>query len=196
MQSLIYEEIERIANKIKNINGVISVLLFGSYSRGDFDEGSDIDLLVVFKDKQKLNANLKKIYQTTAKTDMFFQVTALTLHELKHSPLLAPALREGKVYYGNEPLKKLLTTRQKPYALITYTTANLSPKERTIVAQKLQGRAYHKYRYNGLVQKLNGYKVGKAVVMIPLDKIKTLTKYLDGKDIQYTTRHVWLETQD
>jgi len=191
LQSQVYEKIEAVVNNIKKIDGTISVVLFGSYSRGNYDEGSDIDLLVVFKDKKKLDKSLKEIYKTTAKTDLFFQVIGLTLNELKDSPLLESALRDGKIYYAKEEVKKLLTPTHKPYALITYSTANLNPKERVTFTQKLEGRGKGKYRYNGLVQKLDGYKVGRGVMMIPLKNLNILTEHLEKKKINYIIRYVW-----
>ena len=191
MQSQIYEEIERVVNEIKEIEGTVSIVLFGSFSRGDYDEGSDIDLLVVFKDKKDLDRGLSQIYRTTAKTDLFFQVIGLTLEELKNSPLLEAALREGKIYYAKQNAKKLLTPTHKPYALVTFTTANLNPKERVIFTQKLEGRRKGKYRYNGLLHKIGGYKVGKGVVMVPLGSLEILTEHFEKKEINYLIRYVW-----
>jgi len=191
LQSQVFEKIEHVANKLKEIEGTISIVLFGSFSRGDYDEGSDIDLLVVFKDKKHLDRGLSEIYKTTAKTDLFFQVIGLTLDELKNSPLLETALREGKIYYAKPDVKKLLTPTHKPYALVTYTTANLNAKERVVYTQKLEGRRKGKYRYDGLIHKIGGYKVGRGVVMVPLDSLKTLTEHLEKKEINYVIRYVW-----
>jgi len=191
LQSQVYEKIEHFVKEIKKIDGAIGIILFGSFSRGDYDEGSDIDLLVVFKDKKELNKGLKEIYKTTAKTDLFFQVIGLTLDELKGSSILESVLRDGKIYYANEDVKKLLTPTHKPYALVTYSTVNLSPKERVIFTQKLEGRHKGKYRYDGLIQELGGYKVGRGVVMVPLEKLKTLTEHLDKKEINYVIRYLW-----
>ncbi|MCP8316890.1 MAG: nucleotidyltransferase domain-containing protein [archaeon] len=191
MQSQIYEKIEHVVKKIKEVKGVIGIILFGSFSRGDYDEGSDVDLLVVFKNKRELNKSLKEIYKTTAKTELFFQVIGLTLDELKSSPLLESVLRDGKIYHANDDVKKLLTPKHRPYALITYSTANLSPKERVIFTQKLEGRRKGKYRYDGLIQELGGYKVGRGVVMVPIENLKTLTENLDKKRINYIVRYLW-----
>ena len=190
MQS-IFEKIEHVANKIKEIEGTISIVLFGSFSRGDYDEGSDIDLLVVFRDKKDLDRGLSEIYRTTAKTDLFFQVIGLTLDELKSSSLLETALREGKIYYAEQDVEKLLTPTHKPYALVTYTTTNLNAKERVIFSQELEGRRKGKYRYDGLIHKIGGYKVGRGVVMVPLESLKTLAEHLEKKKINYVIRHVW-----
>ena len=191
MQLQVYEEIERAVNKIKEIKGTVSIVLFGSFSRGDYDEGSDIDLLVVFKNKKDLDRGLNEIYNTTAKSDLFFQVIGVTLEEMKKSPLLETVLREGKIYYIKQDAEKLLTPTRKPYALLTYTTANLNAKERVIFTQELEGRRRGKYRYDGLIHKIGGYKVGRGVVMVPLGSLKTLVEQLEKKEIDYVVRYVW-----
>lgn len=191
MQSQVYEEIERVVNKLKKIKGTIGVVLFGSFARGDYDEGSDVDLLVVFQNKKDIDKGLKEIYKTTANSDLLFQVIGLTLQELKKSPLLETALREGKIHYIKQEAEKLLTPTRKPYALVTYTTANLNAKERVIFTQELEGRRKGKYRYDGLIDKTGGYKVGRGVVMVPLQSLKTLTEHLEEKEISHVIRHVW-----
>lgn len=192
MQSEVYEEVECVVDKMKEVEGTIGVVLFGSYSRGDYDEGSDIDFLVVFKDKSALDKGLKEIYRATSESDLFWQVIGLTLDELKSSPLLESALRDGKIYYANEGVKKLLTSVHKPYALITYSTANLSPKERVVFTQKLKGRGKGRYRYEGLIRELGGYKVGRGVMMIPVENLKTVTEHLEKKGVEYVIRYVWV----
>ena len=187
----VYEKIEHVADKLESVEGVVGVVLFGSYSRGDYDEGSDIDLLVIFRDKDTLEKGLKDVYQTTSKSDLFFQVVGLTMDELKGSPLLESAMREGKIYYANEDVKNLLTPTHKPYALITYSTTNLNLKERVVFTQKLEGRGKGKYRYEGIIRELDGYKVGRGVMMIPIGHIKTITQHLEKNRINYVIRYVW-----
>jgi predicted nucleotidyltransferase len=166
--------------------------LFGSYSRGDHDEGSDIDLLLVFKNKNALSKALKKIYKITSKSDLFLQVISLTLDELKNSSLLESVIRDGKIYYANPEVKKLLTSTRMPYALITYSTANLDPQERVVFTQKLEGRGKGKYRYEGLIRKLGGYKVGRGVMMIPMENFAIITEHLEKKKVKYVVRYVWV----
>lgn len=191
MQSKVYEEIERVTDKMKRVEGIIGVILFGSYSRGDFEEGSDIDLLDIFKNNTRLENQLRDIHRITSESSLFIQAICLTLEELVHSPLLQTVLREGRIYFADEEVKRVLTPIHKPYALITYSTANLSPKERVVFAQKLEGRGRGKYRYDGLVQKLSGFKVGRGVLMLPLENLETLSHYLEERNINYVVRYIW-----
>lgn len=191
MQSEVYRKIEKTVAEMKKVGGIVGIVLFGSYSRGDYDEGSDIDLLIIFKDKDQLRRNQNEIYKITAKSDLFLQAITLTLDELKKSPLLKSATRDGETYFAEDEVKHLFTPVHKPYALITYTTKNLNPKERVAFTHGLAGRGRGKYRYNGLLGKLSGYKVGRGVIMIPLENMNILTDYLDEKGVDYLVRYVW-----
>jgi predicted nucleotidyltransferase len=191
LQSKVYEEIEDLTDKMKKVRGVTGIILFGSYSRGDPEDGSDIDLLVIFRDKESMKKHLREIYKITSESGLLLQVTGLTLQELMRSPLLQPVMREGKIYYADEEVTRELTPKHKPYALVTYSTVNLSPKEKVIFSQKLEGRGRGKYRYEGLVQKLEGFKVGRGVLMIPLKNLRTLTHFLEEKRIDYSVRSIW-----
>jgi len=191
LQSKVYEEIADLTGKMKKVRGVTGIILFGSYSRGDPEEGSDIDLLVTFRDKEGMEKHLREIYKITSESSLFLQVISLTLQELMRSPLLQPVMREGKIYYADKEVTRELTPKYKPYALVTYSTINLSPKEKVVFTQKLEGRGKGKYRYEGLVQKLEGFKVGRGVLMIPLENLRTLTHFLEEKRIDYSVRSIW-----
>ena len=46
-----------LVGAIKTVEGVVGIILFGSAARGEADEGSDIDLLVLFEDEDKMRRN-------------------------------------------------------------------------------------------------------------------------------------------
>lgn len=187
-----HESIERLADQLEKIEGVIGVILFGSYSRGDYEEGSDVDLLVVFKDKESLIGGQNQIYQVTAQTDMLVQAIALTLDELRTSTLLDSILREGKTYYATEEVTQLLTPIHRPYALVTYSSSKMDAKQRVVFTQELEGRGRGKYRYEGFLQKMGGYKVGRGVIMVPLENLARVSQHLEDRGVEYTVRHVWI----
>jgi predicted nucleotidyltransferase len=191
LQSHAYEEIQCVAKDIAGVEGVEAVVLFGSYARGDYTEGSDIDLLALFKSKADLERGSTDVYGITGESSLFFQVICMTLEELQSSTLLESVLREGRVLSSNEQTRKLLTPVHRPYALVTYSTASLKAKQRVIFSQKLEGRRQKKYRYEGLIHKLGGYKVGKGVLMIPSSNLKALTEHFERTKIDYSIRYVW-----
>jgi predicted nucleotidyltransferase len=191
LQSHAYEEIQCVAKDIAGVEGVEAVVLFGSYARGDYTEGSDIDLLALFKSKADLERGSTDVYGITGESSLFFQVICMTLEELQSSTLLESVLREGRVLSSNEQTRKLLTPVHRPYALVTYSTASLKAKQRVIFSQKLEGRRQKKYRYEGLIHKLGGYKVGKGVLMVPSSNLKALTEHFERTKIDYSIRYVW-----
>ncbi|MDI6703703.1 MAG: nucleotidyltransferase domain-containing protein [bacterium] len=51
--------IQVITERIKKLNGEISlrlVVLFGSYSKGNYTVGSDIDILIIYKEEKEKDA--------------------------------------------------------------------------------------------------------------------------------------------
>lgn len=191
MQSPVYEEIKHVANEIVNTGVVEAVVLFGSYARGDYIEGSDIDLLVLFRRKAHLEEKSTEVYGITAKSTLFFQAICMTLEEFEGSTLLDSVLRDGRILFSSQEARKQLTPIYKSYALVTYSTANLDAKQRVIFSQKLEGRRQDKYRYEGLIRKLGGYKVGKGVLMVPSASLRELTERFEKTKIDYSVRYVW-----
>lgn len=192
MQQAIYETITHVTDQLKKIGGVTGIVLFGSYARGDYEEGSDVDLLVIFKSKEALTTGQEQIYKITAQTDMFVQAIGLTLEKLKASTLVDSILREGKIYHATEEVRKFLTPIHRPYALLTYSTSNLTAKRRVVFTQELDGRSRGKYKYEGLLQRIGGYKVGRGVVMVPLENLARITNHLEEREVEYVVRYVWM----
>jgi len=191
LQSQVYDRIEHVVAKIKRIDGVVGIILFGGYARGDYDEGSDVDLLAIFRDKNALRQGSKELYSAASESDLFLQIVSLTVDELKSSNLLESAKREGKIYLANDDVKKLLDELHKAYALITFSSAKLSRKDKVVFTQELEGRGKGKYTYEGWIQRLGGYKVGRGVMMIPVENLRAITQILEQKSVDYVIRYVW-----
>lgn len=77
----------------------MSAVLYGSVARGDDREGSDVDLIVVVKDRRGLDDRISRLLgDWMARTDLFFELHLVTPDEyeaLRTSDLpFAFALRE------------------------------------------------------------------------------------------------------
>lgn len=194
MTRQVYDEIQELIGRIvHSVQGLLAVLLFGSYARGDFDEGSDIDLLFIFQDRQSLDCGQELILKATGETALFTQPISATLDEVVGSPLAASLVGDTKLLFASQgfKLEDLVAKALRPYALVTYDISHLSPRKKVGFVQTLQGRGKGRYTYSGLLDEWGGFKVGRNIVMIPRDAYTKLTDYLDRIGIRYVTRHVW-----
>ena len=77
------------------------VILYGSYARGEADEGSDIDLLVVLEDFEDPRAELQRMEPIASDLSLEHEVLIAVLvtrqreYAERNSPLLLNIRREG-----------------------------------------------------------------------------------------------------
>ncbi len=190
---LVDSQIREIVDDISEIRGVSAVILFGSYSRGEFEEGSDLDLLVIFDDKESYMEGSPRISEATAKRDIFIQAIPMLIDELKSSRLLPTVLAEGRTLYKVQSfnLFSLAEHLLKPHGLITYDLSRLTPKRKVKFIQTIQGRGKGRYKYLGLLHELNGFKVGRNTIMVPIENVPKIIEQLNLIKADYVIRHVW-----
>jgi len=190
---LIDSQIHEIVDDISKIRGVSAIILFGSYSREEFEEGSDIDLLVIFDNKESYIEGSPQISEATAKRDIFIQTVPMTLDELKSSRLLPTVLAEGRTLYKAQSfnLFSLAEHLLKPHGLITYDLSRLAPKRKVKFIHTIQGRGKGRYTYPGLLHELNGFKVGRNTIMVPIENMPKIIEQLNLIKADYVIRHVW-----
>jgi len=99
-------EIER---KIRDCFGdkVVRIIVFGSFARGDYDEESDLDILVVVDDNNLEFYNSKRVELTNYYLDnenillsVVIENASIAERYKNHSPFLINVFKEGKVFYG------------------------------------------------------------------------------------------------
>ena len=62
----IYEQLRELAGLLKSKHGVKKVYLYGSFARGDFNQGSDIDLIVVGEFEGRMPERIRKVLDMTS----------------------------------------------------------------------------------------------------------------------------------
>lgn len=82
------------------------VLLFGSYARGDADEGSDLDLLVIEQNVEDKAAEYLKLHRAVGSLGVGVDVLVLSQHEFDRRsqvPGTVPywAKKEGRVIHDD-----------------------------------------------------------------------------------------------
>ena len=85
----------------------LQIILFGSQARGDADQQSDIDLLVVFaelRDKRKTALDIMRTLSDlpAAKDILVSTPEELERHRTRIGSVLRYAQREGKVLYASD----------------------------------------------------------------------------------------------
>jgi predicted nucleotidyltransferase len=62
----IYEQLRELARLLKSKHKVKRVYLYGSFARGDFHQGSDIDLIIVGEFEGRMHQRIGKILDLTS----------------------------------------------------------------------------------------------------------------------------------
>lgn len=158
-------DLSDIVNVVSKIQGVVGILLFGSLARGDYDEYSDYDLLVLFEDKAPMWRSWDELFQAVGSLKLNLHAIPETLEELKtaNSEFLNELYRHGKVLFARLPLEVFLRpVKLKPFCLITYDMGGLSYRDKMKVI-------YFLYRKGGVgaVARMGGIKPSEGCVLVP-----------------------------
>ena len=99
--------IEEIARKIVEAFRPRRIVMFGSRARGEADEHSDFDLLVVGESKEPRYRRAAPLYSLLADLPVEVEVVVYTPEEVREwskvpQAFVTTALREGKVLYERE----------------------------------------------------------------------------------------------
>ena len=97
----ISKSVKKLVHKIEQKYRPETILLYGSLARGDFHEGSDLDMIVVADFKEHFFDRIGGLLELN-KTAMDFEPLAYTPLEFRRMikegrPLIRTALREGVV---------------------------------------------------------------------------------------------------
>jgi predicted nucleotidyltransferase len=92
----IYEQLKDLANLLKSKHKVKKVYLYGSFARGNFNEGSDIDLVVVGEFEGKMPQRIKMIFDLTSLPVEPLVYTEAEFEEMKGRAFLKEILATAK----------------------------------------------------------------------------------------------------
>lgn len=183
-----------LVSKIENIDRII---LHGSVVRGDFDEDySDIDIFVDSADK-KIRKKTDKIILDYYKTKKFkewelkgvknqFSVITGKLDE-EWKNLKRAIINTGVVLYG-----KYKSDVEKVNYYTLFSFENIKPdKKRISIFRKLFGFKHKNKLYPGLIDEINGIRVGKGNILIPAEHVNKIKKYFQEKKVPVKLYDFW-----
>jgi len=190
--------VERFVEKTKNIPNLECIILFGSIVRNEADKRSDLDLLLLFNEKNP-KSHIPEIMKivTTLKPHREIKPTVTNFTDIEEE-FLQTVLREGKVLWGKmiiAPNKLLL----KAYRLISYDVSALKPSKKVKISRLIHGYQskktidgkIKKYAYPGLKDKYNVHLISKGTVLVPEKYTKNFLQELDKHHVTYQEKIVW-----
>lgn len=185
--------LRRIVDLISKFDGVVCIILFGSYARGDYDEYSDYDLLVIFEDKSSMWRSWSPLFRAVSNLGMNLHVVPETIEEFKRiNPVfLEELIKFGRVLYSKLPMEVFLKPlKLKPYTLIFYDMSGLSNKDKMRVLYSL----YRKGK-GGLIAKSGGTKLGESCILTSSEAAGDILKVLDEFGVKWRKIDVFLSEE-
>jgi predicted nucleotidyltransferase len=92
----IYEQVREFAHLLKTKHKVKNVYLYGSFARGDFHEGSDIDLIIVGEFKGRMHQRIGRILDLTHLPVEPLVYTEAEFEQMKERAFLKEVLATAK----------------------------------------------------------------------------------------------------
>lgn len=177
------------------------IILFGSVARGDFNEKSDIDLFIdapeeIEKNIEKTLTSFRysKINETWKLKGMKHEIS-LKIGNLNKWALKREVISSGIFLYGkyNE-----IPEKARYYLMVRMSLKNIKFSQQMKLWRNLYGYKQkignRNYIKDGLLKKLNGKKIGKAVILIPMENRKEILNLLNKNKIRYAVNEIWSDS--
>lgn len=97
---IILDEVKKYLEKIYG-DKLKGIILYGSYARGDFTDGSDIDLIILLEDMEEPVAEREKYFNKIWELDLKYDTVISIIpfkekdYRLRKLPVILNAKREG-----------------------------------------------------------------------------------------------------
>ncbi|MEW6009506.1 MAG: nucleotidyltransferase domain-containing protein [Candidatus Omnitrophota bacterium] len=191
-----------------SVDDVAYIFLFGSVAKGDADRRSDIDILVVFdtysKDFENLEAKsrISELALTLEKEyDKNIQVVFTNKnYEGLQQHFIEEVFKNGILLYVKSPSIIVGGLELENYAMIAFSLDKLSTKDKMKVKRTLYGLKtkkvvkgrFYKSEKMGLVQQLQGIRIGAGVLAVPQKNVKMLEEKLNKLKLTFKVIDLWL----
>lgn len=194
--------------RVASLDGVVALVVYGSYARGEAGKQSDLDLFVLFekawqlRDQEGTVLALVSQIETEARLPLHLAPLLASLDrldEVGHDLLHAIAC-EGVVLYGLvAALERFIPQHPVPAVVITF-----SLKETTAAVRMRLNRRLHGYtawrqrdgrreqvRYSGLITP-PAQSLGKGVLLVPGEQRAAVIDALEEAGAIYSQTYVWI----
>lgn len=187
--------LKKIAKKLSEIEDVKAVILYGSLARDEYTSRSDIDLFILTTRSETQDLIYNKIIEIENETGINIQPTIRTLNELHKTDtgLLQNIFQEGKILYLREPsdIPSAILLQQKPYLIYSFQISSLPQKDKARFNRQLYEQRRKEYKYNGLLQEIDGRKLASGCIMIPYAHKERIEKFFRKFRVKFQQLKVW-----
>jgi hypothetical protein len=188
--------LSEVVNAIKGVDGVMGIILFGSVARGEADEGSDMDLLVLFEDEDRMRRGEWEVTRRMPPEVFAQSIVACPSSLGRMNPVfLQSVLEEGIILYAEYPLVlKLRLASATPHLTVSYSLEGLSQGEKQKIDYGLFGRTVGERKYGGIVEKHGGKRLGRGCLLIPMENSEPILSLLNSYNLKYELTEVYALT--
>ena len=180
---------------LKEIDKIKAIILFGSAARGEAEKESDIDIFIDMID-EKIGKDIKEIVNEFYDSIKFKKYWAL-LGIKNEINVIAGKLEEWKLkdsMLGSaivlyQPYSKASDTG-KSRAILSW--GNIKPDSRRVMLnKKIFGYNYYGKRYEGLLYKYKGRKLGSNVIIVSIEHLSLFIKIFKSFKIAVKTARIF-----
>ena len=175
---------------------VKGIYLFGSVARGEATKNSDIDIFIDVIKNQNIQRAIESFESTTiakifrasgANNPIRTLVGDLSSEEF--SDLRLNIAADSIILFGKGiPAEK---SSKSPHLLIWFETPK-QQKKKVAFLREVYGRVMQNKTYQGLLQKIEGFKAGPNTIIVPIRHKAILLSALKKSKVKYTIKNIWL----
>ncbi len=184
---------DSLISELKNVHGLICSVLYGSMARGEEGRSSDIDILNIFENKERLDsADLTHLVfsHEADKVVQFVNMTVADIESGKNDALVSTAFKEGEILFLERPLEFEAQNlfKEHCFSIIKYELKGLKNKDKVRFLYKVYGKGD---KYKGLLGEYRGEKLGSGALMIEKEGVNRLLDICEEIGVTYESRTIW-----